>query len=88
MGKHQEEKIQKEITRRAFEKADLKAKQMETRFTLEALEEMTGLSHAELSSIEKEVRERPPQDADTFFSIKHQIIIAAIVLLVLWILFR
>ena len=74
MEKHLEEKIQEEIVRRAFEKADLKTKQMETRLTLEALAEMTGLSGEELSAIEKEVRDRPPQKKDTFFSIKHQVV--------------
>jgi len=48
---------------------------------------MTGLSQTELAAIEKEVRERPPQAEDTFFSIKHQVLIAAVVILILWILF-
>lgn len=81
-----EETIRQEIARRAFEKANLDKQKAETRYTLDALEEMTGLSRAELEAIEKAVRADPPQEPDEFFSVKHQLIIAAIILLIVFVL--
>jgi hypothetical protein len=93
-----ETKIQAEIRRRAFERANhriLGQNHMQNDgFTLDALEEVTGLSRSELEQIAAEVRAsfvRPRRD---YFSIKAQLIlvlgsigilILLLVLLLLWI---
>lgn len=87
MPRDMEAKIRQEIARRAFEKAKMDRHKAETRFTLDALEEMTGLPRTELEAIEKAVRADPPREADTFFSLKHQLIIAGVVLLLVAIFF-
>ena len=73
-----EKKIQAEIRRRALERANHRILEQNHRrndgFTLDALEEVTGLSRSELEQIAAEVRasfERPPRD---YFSIKAQLI--------------
>jgi hypothetical protein len=87
MEKNTEDKIREEIARRAFKKSAQKEKQLETQYTLEALQEMTGLTRDELASIEKDVRTHPPQDEDRFFSVKHQIIIATVIILIVALLY-
>jgi hypothetical protein len=71
-----EDRIQREIRRRAFERADTDARIREqTQFTLAALQEVTGLSAAQLQDIATEVRGRYDQGLDRFFSIRSQVLI-------------
>jgi hypothetical protein len=79
MDNRSEAKIQKEIRKRAFQRADelrqerqLKAK---TQYTLAALQEVTGLQQPELESIAAEVKLSLQGPCDHFFSIKRQILI-------------
>jgi 2'-5' RNA ligase len=74
-----EKKLQAEIRRRAFERADHRSLEQNHRrntdLTLDALGEVTGLSRSELEQIATEVRasfERPRRD---YFSIKAQLIL-------------
>ena len=76
-----EEKIQKEIRRRAFDRAELykqaDAGRRYTRFTIGALEEVTGLPRVELEAIAAGVRASHGKVEEGFFSIKNQLLIAA-----------
>ena len=74
-----ESKIQKEIRRRAFNLADRRARDKDTRrefeLKMDALGEVTGLERSELEKIAAEVRssfERPRRD---YFSIKSQVVV-------------
>ena len=73
-----EDKIQAEIRRRAFERADilqetLRCKQ-NTRFTLDALQTVTGLPRNDLETIAGEVHRSYAAGQDNFFSIRQQLI--------------
>jgi adenylosuccinate lyase len=85
-----EEKIQQEIRRRAFDRVDLQkqeaAGQQYTRYTIDALQEVTGLPRIELESIANEVRASIGTGEEKFFSIKNQIILAGSVLMPLCVL--
>ncbi len=77
MSENRENKILKEIRRRAFARSDALLQEHEctqaTGHTLDALEEVTGLARIELETIAGEVRYAfKPYDKD-FFSIKNQI---------------
>ena len=70
--------IQKEIRRRAFERADIlrqeKQNRQKTEYTLDALQEVTGLPRIQLESIADEVKRCRQMMHDDFFSIKNQIL--------------
>lgn len=72
------ELIQREIRRRALDRADLHhqeaADRQYTRYTIDALEEVTGLPRLELETIASEVRASYGTNEDVFFSIRNQII--------------
>ncbi|CAB1058923.1 hypothetical protein D1BOALGB6SA_3681 [Olavius sp. associated proteobacterium Delta 1] len=73
------EKIQREIRRRALDRAELHhqeaADRQYTRYTIDALAEVTGLPRLELETIANEVRASSyGTGQDGFFSIKNQII--------------
>ena len=77
MSANRENKILKEIRRRAFARSDALLQEHEcaqaTDHTLDALGEVTGLARIELETIVGEVRYAfKPYDKD-FFSIKNQI---------------
>ena len=81
MDSRSEAKVQKEIRKRAFQRADvlrqesqLKAK---TQHTLAALQDVTGLQRPELESIADAVKLSLQGPSDNFFSIKRQILITA-----------
>jgi hypothetical protein len=69
------------LIRRALEKASLKEKCREEnlfiRDTLAALEEITTLTREELEILADEVGRSYGQKEDTFFSVKHQILLAS-----------
>jgi len=74
-----EEKIQREIRRRAFDRAERRTQETDSRLDfelkLDALAEVSGLARSELEEIAAEVRasfERPRRD---YFSIKSQVIV-------------
>ena len=73
-----EAKIQKQIRKRAFERADVLRQERQdaqkTQHTLDALQEVTGLRRPELESIADEVRLSVQGTGDDFFSIKNQIL--------------
>ena len=73
-----EEKIQEEIRRRAFVRADLQRQDRRhfraTSLTIEALEEITGLPRSELEQIAEEVRASFKKKRKDYFSIKSQFI--------------
>jgi hypothetical protein len=79
MGLEPEEKILKEIRRRAFQNYDdvqQDRKRLDSiRFTLKALHEVTGLSHAELRNIADEVSISFGACSKGFFSIRNQLMI-------------
>ena len=78
MNRKLEAKIQKEIRRRAFERADiLRQKEQhlqKTQHTLDALQEVTGLPRPQLDSIADEITLSLQVTNKDFFSIKHQIL--------------
>jgi hypothetical protein len=80
MNFHMQEEMREALIRRALEKVSFKETQSEEdlyiRDTLEALEEITPLSREELETLAKEVRCSFEVKEDTFFSIKHQILLA------------
>ena len=79
MNRKLEAKIQKEIRRRALELAHLlrqeKQNRQQTEYTLDALQEVTGLPRPDLESIADEVRLSRQMTRDNFFSIKNQMLI-------------
>jgi hypothetical protein len=85
-----EQKIQKEIRRRVFKYADLNEQKenilLQTRYTLDALEEITGLPRSMIEMIAKEVRESFGQDKRKFFSIRNQIFLVFLFVLILFLL--
>jgi hypothetical protein len=76
MGAKRKERILQEIRRRAFERFDLlqekKVNRQNSRHTLDALQEVTGLPRAELETIAKEVRCSFEASEEKFFSVKNQ----------------
>ena len=86
--------IQKEIRRRALERAHIlrqeKKNLQEIEHTLDALQEVTGLSRPDLESIAVEVRLSRQMAHDDFFSIKNQFLLAlgvsSLVLILSWFL--
>ena len=79
MDRRIEAKIQKEIRRRAFQRAHgLRQKRRlkeKTQHTLDALQEVTGLQRPELESIADAVKLSLQGPRDIFFSLKRQILI-------------
>ena len=80
-----DERLQNEIIRRALKKSYLQEKQKEEALNLQniidALQEITNLSRTDLEQTVEEVRGSLVEDRD-FFSIKNQIILAVIFLLI------
>jgi hypothetical protein len=78
-----DDRIQREIRRRAFDRMDLLARQkadaLHTRHTIDALEQVTGLARPELERIAGEVSALFAADGDNFFSIKDQLIVSGAV---------
>ena len=92
MKERLEDKIQREIRRRAFERADIDDRIREqTRYTVAALQEVTGLSEMQLKSIADEVRRQHDPTPDRFFSTGAQLLIVlaglATLGLLVWALF-
>jgi hypothetical protein len=73
------EEMREALIRRALEEVSFREKQRETELciqdTLGALEEITTLSREELESLAEEVKRSYEVRVDTFFSIKHQILL-------------
>jgi hypothetical protein len=94
MKQDQEEKIQKKIRARAFERLDAlqqeKQKLLSTEYTLGALHEVTGIPYEELKAIANEVRYFYEWDDKDFFSIKNQVLMVfgscGLLVLIFWIL--
>jgi hypothetical protein len=78
MNHKSEATIQKQIRKRAFERADILRQErqiaQQTQHTLNALQEVTGLQLPELESIADEVRLSVRMARDDFFSVKNQIL--------------
>ena len=98
MMANSKESIQQEIRRRAFERFDhlqeKKGNLQNSRHTLDALQEVTGLPRAELETIAEEVRCSIETYEEKFFSVKNQttavfgsfgILILLIWLVIIWI---
>ena len=91
-----DDRIQREIRRRAFDRMDLLARQkadaLHTRHTIDALEQVTGLARLELESIAGEIKALSAADEDSFFSIKDQLIVSGAVfvpvLILIWLMVR
>ena len=87
-----EAKIRKEIRRRALERAHIlrqeKQNLQKTEYTLDALQEVTGLPRPDLESIAEEVRLSCQMTHDDFFSIKNQVLmtlgISSLILILSW----
>jgi hypothetical protein len=79
MNRKLEAKIQKQIRKRAFNRAETLRQERQdaqkTQHTLDALQEVTGLHRPELESIVDEVRFSVQMTRDDLFSIKNQILI-------------
>jgi hypothetical protein len=71
-------KTQKEIRRRAFQRYDTlrhkEAQSQATGYTLDALQELTGLPRVELETIAHEVAYALNPYGNDFFSVKHQVL--------------
>ena len=78
MNRKLEAKIRKEIRKRAFERADILRQKHQnlqmTEYTLDALQDVTGLPRPDLESIADDVRLSRQITHDDFFSIKNQIL--------------
>lgn len=76
-----DDRIQREIRRRAFERMDILEQQtacaQATRDTIDALEQVTGLPRLDLEKMAGEVSASFAADDDEFFSINDQLIISA-----------
>ena len=81
MDRRLDAKIQKEIRRRAFQRADeLHQKRqldLNTRHTIAALQEVAGLQRPELESIADAVKLSLQGPCERFFSVKRQLLITA-----------
>jgi len=79
MNAEMQEKIQQEIVKRALEKSisqqHMRQEKLDTQDILDALEELTGLSRADLDKIALEVKRSYAHTQDSFLSIKSQIIL-------------
>jgi hypothetical protein len=79
MNRKLEAEIQKEIRRRAFERADILRQEKQdlqrTQHTLNALQEVTGLPRPQLESIADEIKLSLQETDEDFFSVKNQILI-------------
>jgi hypothetical protein len=79
MNADMQEAMREALIRRALEEVSFKEKQREedlcVRDTLGALEEITTLTRGELETLADEVRSSYERKEDTFFSIKHQILL-------------
>jgi hypothetical protein len=73
-----EAKIRKGIRKRAFERVDFLRQEKQnlqgTEYTLDALQDVTGLPRPDLESIADDVRLSRRMTQDGFFSIKNQIL--------------
>ena len=93
---NRDEKILREIRRQAFIQADQKRREEEirqdTRYTLEALQELTGLPRRELQAIAATVSASYGQEETDFFSIKDQLLMVSaglvLICLFVWVLAR
>ena len=91
-----EEKILTEIRRRAFILADRRGREEEnrqdTRHTLDALQELTGLPRRELEAIAADVRAFYEPEKKDFFSVKSQFLMVssglALICLSIWVFIR
>ena len=87
-----EAKILKQIRKRTLERAHLlrqeKQNRQKTKYTLDALQEVTGLPRPDLESIADEVGLSRQMTHDDFFSIKNQFLITlgvcALMLILVW----
>jgi hypothetical protein len=77
-----EEKIQREIIRRALERSRGKEQERKIQDVVEVLCDMTDLSRNELNRIAARVMETNPGDNDRFFSINQQLFVTGATLLV------
>jgi len=92
MNANTKESIQKEIRRRAFERFDYlqeeKVNLQNFRYTLDALQEVTGLPRVELETIAEEVRCSFEAYEEKFFSVKNQMVMVfgsfGILIILLW----
>jgi hypothetical protein len=79
MNADMQEAMKEALIRRALEEVSFKEKQREedlcVQDTLGALEEITTLTRGELEALANEVRRSYEEKVDTFFSIKHQILL-------------
>ena len=91
-----EEKMLKEIRRRAFVRYDQRCQEEEnlkgTRHTLDALQELTGLPRRELETIAANVRTFYEPEERDFFSVQNQFLMVSVGLaligLSLWVFIR
>jgi len=91
-----EEKVLEEIRRQAVIRADHRYREeelaRETRYTLDALQELTGLPRQELETIAASVKACNHQEKSEFFSIKNQLLMVsstlALVGFAVWIIAR
>jgi len=91
-----DDRILREIRRRAFNRMDLLQQQstsaQQTQDTIDALEQVTGLPRLELETIADQVNAFFRADDDVFFSVKDQLIISAAafipVLIFIWLMIR
>ena len=78
MKMNKEENLLEEIRRQALIRADQRRRQaelkLETRYTLDALQELTGLPRRELEAIAANVTACNHQESGEFFSIKNQLL--------------
>ena len=81
MKMDKEENLLEEIRRQALIRADQRRRQAEltreTRYTLEALRELTGLPRQELEAIAAEVKACNHQEAEAFFSVQNQLLMVS-----------
>lgn len=81
MKMNKDETILEEIRRQAFIRADEHCRKEEnrqdTRYTLDVLEEFTGLPRRELETIAANVRVNYKPDAQNFFSVKNQLLMVS-----------
>jgi hypothetical protein len=96
MTMNKEEKILKEIRRRAFIHADRRGRKEEnrqgSRLTLDALQEVTGLPRPELETIAANVRAFYEPEERDFFSAKSQLLMVSsglvLICLSIWVFIR
>lgn len=92
MNANTKESIQQEIRRRAFERFDYlqeeKVNLQNSRHTLDALQEITGLPRGELETIAEEVRCSFEAYDEKFFSVRNQTVMvfgsSGILIMLIW----